>query len=186
MSKRNGKRFGLVFLALVVLAAFGIKVAVSAQPGLTDSDVVAINAEVQGAIQVDQINSPIELGILPQGFEADVPASGSPDFDVAQFTISGPPGLDWVLTVDWAPLVGPEGDEIAIGAPDGSDICFDPNSGTECDHEINTGNPITSTQHNGDGQANVGYSIAVPNDAEIGLYTNAEAITLTAEVQLGS
>jgi hypothetical protein len=156
----------------------------------TADDVVSVQARVVGTMIVDAEGQVIDLGQVIQGMSFSVPSDGSGTGEVATFRLNAPANADIALTVIYADLLrSGTTDVVAIGAPDGPAVCFRQVEGAgACDVEVDepAGGGIRRNQTGGgDGIAYVGYSVAVPIDAEPGTYANDEAITLEAEALLG-
>ena len=182
------------FVKYSVAASFLTTVySASAFAQATDTDIIEVQAEVVGDMAVTAMNSPINLGQLFQGTTAVVAADGSnASFPTSgRFDITGPTALTWRLTVAYADLAGPApATPIVISAPPGvtNDICFNTTIGSQapCTASGDTPFDVVEANHVGDGSAWVGFQFAVPLGATAGAYTNASALTLTAEGLLGT
>lgn len=179
---------------ILQVATLGLCVAVGAGSAVAqniDSDVVEVQAQVVGAMSVTAINSPINLGQLFAGSTGNIAADGTstPFSTAAQFTVNGPNGLNWQLSVAYANLTGPGAEVITIAAPtSGDQICFNDTVGNQAPCSVVGTSPLTipKASHNGDGTAWVGFSFSVPNPATPGAYSNPNAIQLTAEGLIGT
>jgi hypothetical protein len=162
-----------------------------AQTG-ADSDDVEVRANVVADFTVVG-GGAVDLGSVFQGTVDDVLSDGSSAYGAAaEFDITGPNSIDWLITVVYNPLNGPGGSTITLSAPSaGSQICFQAGATVfppVCNPLASGASPLTVPQaeHAGGGTAWVGFNVSVPSPTNIGLYSRVDAVVLTAEGILGS
>jgi hypothetical protein len=154
------------------------------------------NVEVRATVAADFTVNPgpaVDLGTVFQGTIDDVLSDGTSVYGAAaQFDITGPSSIDWLVTVAYNALAGPGPEVITLSAPGaGNQICFQagaPVFPPTCDGAASGPSPLTIPQanHGGAGTAWVGFNFNVPNPATLGAYSAANAVVLTAEGILGS
>jgi hypothetical protein len=189
--------FRLKSAAVATAFVLPLGLAATASAQLTDSDSVGIQAEIVAPITVEA-QGDIDLGQIPANEPAFEVAAEDDDFDSAAFEIIGADSLDWEIDIVFADLThGTSTDTIGIAALAGG-FCFAIDDGVDLgdceavgDFSAATGDSAVSFtleqgEHGGSGIARVGFQVDPSNAAEPGIYANADAITLTASVILGS
>ena len=187
LSMTPSRRKGLPHLCCIFMAALvGTLTPLAAAGNLIDSASVGMRVRVLQAIQVDALSFEIDLGDVPQGTSLQRDAA-VPDIDwLALFSIQGSSSFSWRLAVEYSSLTGPNGSTVHLGPPLGEAICFINGDDVQGDCAVSGGESVVLKGHDGRGTARVGYSATIPPDASEGLYSNPQAIVLTAEVLLGS